>query len=173
MKMIYKRRSALSALLVCLLCLSVSLCGCSMDAGQTAAAPHKITFFAMDTAMTLTAYDPAGSTQNAGSDQSAKTADTDDILASAKDLTVSLEKLLSVNVENSDIYAINHSNGAETFVDAETATMINSALELCKKTGGALDISVYPVIRAWGFTTGSYRVPDAGQTPGYILVPDQ
>jgi thiamine biosynthesis lipoprotein len=30
---------------------------------------------------------------------------------------------------------------------------------MCRETQGALDISIYPVVRAWGFTTGSYQVP--------------
>ena len=36
---------------------------------------------------------------------------------------------------------------------------MQSALAMCRRTGGALDISIYPVVRAWGFTTGSYQVP--------------
>ena len=32
--------------------------------------------------------------------------------------------------------------------------------EMCRRTNGALDISIYPIVKAWGFTTGSYQVPD-------------
>ena len=34
---------------------------------------------------------------------------------------------------------------------------------LCALTDGALDLSIYPVLRAWGFTTGAYRVPTKGE----------
>lgn len=36
---------------------------------------------------------------------------------------------------------------------------MQTALEMCERTDGALDVSIYPVLRAWGFTTGSYQVP--------------
>ncbi len=36
---------------------------------------------------------------------------------------------------------------------------MGQALDLCRRTGGALDLSIYPVVRAWGFTTGDYQVP--------------
>ena len=34
------------------------------------------------------------------------------------------------------------------------------ALELYKKTDGAFDIAIYPVMQAWGFPTQEYHVPD-------------
>ena len=34
------------------------------------------------------------------------------------------------------------------------------SLKLCKDTDGALDISAYPIVKAWGFTTGEHRIPD-------------
>ena len=37
---------------------------------------------------------------------------------------------------------------------------MEQALEICRRTDGALDLSIYPIVRAWGFTTGSYQVPD-------------
>lgn len=45
-------------------------------------------------------------------------------------------------------------------LSGNAAELMEQALELCRRTGGALDISVYPIVRAWGFTTGSYQVPD-------------
>lgn len=37
---------------------------------------------------------------------------------------------------------------------------MKNALEMCRRTNGVLDISIYPIVKAWGFTTGSYQVPD-------------
>jgi thiamine biosynthesis lipoprotein len=45
-------------------------------------------------------------------------------------------------------------------VSQHTAQLLTAALGLCDRTNGALDLSIYPVVRAWGFTTGSYQVPD-------------
>ena len=60
-------------------------------------------------------------------------------------------------IENSEVYAINQiGKGALT---GSAGELMQSALAMCRRTGGALDISIYPVVRAWGFTTGSYQVP--------------
>ena len=29
-----------------------------------------------------------------------------------------------------------------------------------KKSGGAFDITIYPIVKLWGFTTGKYEVPN-------------
>lgn len=110
------------------------------DAQQTAAAqPVTGTVFAMDTVMDLTIY--------GGEEQ----------LAAAQTRIKELESKLSVTDENSEVYAVNHNGGGT--LSADTADLLGRALELCGRTGGALDVSIYPVVRAWGFTTGEYRVP--------------
>lgn len=72
-----------------------------------------------------------------------------------------IDSLLSVTNKNSDIYKINESNGAKTEVSADTAKLISDAKSLCEETGGTLDITVYPIVKAWGFTTEEYNVPDS------------
>ena len=62
--------------------------------------------------------------------------------------------------ENSEIYAVNHSGGQPVFISDETAELIEYALEISDLTDGALDISLYPVLLEWGFTTGEYKIPD-------------
>lgn len=37
--------------------------------------------------------------------------------------------------------------------------LLAEALTWCAETSGTFDITVYPVVRAWGFTTGDYRIP--------------
>lgn len=99
--------------------------------------------FAMDTIMSFTAYGPSG----------------EQALDDGAALIARLEQLLSVTQEDSDIYAVNHANGDWTQVSPETFELLRSALELCAASGGALDVTAYPAVRAWGFTTGEYRVP--------------
>ena len=45
----------------------------------------------------------------------------------------------------------------------DTAALLSEALRFCMLTHGALDVSVYPVLKAWGFTTQEYRVPKADE----------
>ncbi len=101
----------------------------------------KETSAAMDTVMTLTVY--GGET---------------DALAAAKDRVLELEARLSVTDPDSDVSALNRTGTA--VLSPDTAELLSRALELCARTDGALDVTVYPVVRAWGFTTGDYTVPD-------------
>lgn len=82
------------------------------------------------------------------------------LLRGVEDLVYSLERKLSVTDEKSEIFAINSNGGGE--VSSETAELIEFALDMCESTDGALDITIYPVVRAWGFTANDvdyeYRV---------------
>ncbi len=100
--------------------------------------------FAMDTYMSIRAFG-----------ENAEAA-----LEKAKDEIVRLEGLFSVTSEKSDISALNRSAGKSISVSGDTAKIIRSAVEMGDLTGGALDISLYPVIKEWGFTTGAYRIPE-------------
>ena len=125
------------------LCLAfVLLAGCAGRPAQTPDALER-TFFAMDTVMNVRIY--------AGGNEA--------LLDAAEDRVKELEGLWSVTDEHSEIYALNRDGSAALSVD--TAGLLANALELCEYTGGALDITVYPVVRAWGFTTGEYAVPDS------------
>ncbi len=125
------------------LALAISLTACG-GRGATAVqeAPFESTIFAMDTVMTLSVY---GS--QAGLD------------AAVAEINA-LERLLSVTREDSEVWAINHSGGAPVSVSGDTAQLLQAALTLGNQTGGALDVTLYPVVCAWGFTTGEYQIPD-------------
>lgn len=81
-----------------------------------------------------------------------------ELLTEAEGKIRSLEGLLSVTDEDSDIYKLNENSTFE--ISDTTADIMSKALNMCDRTGGALDISIYPVLKAWGFTTGEYRVPE-------------
>lgn len=114
----------------------VLLAGCAPQ-GE----PLERTFFAMDTVMTLRLYQ--------GGDGS--------LLDRAEARVRELEGLWSVTDGASEISTLNHDGSAE--LSPETADLLRTALDMCRRTDGALDISTYPVLRAWGFTTGEYSVP--------------
>lgn len=70
-----------------------------------------------------------------------------------------LETLWSVTRNDSEIYTINHADGESVTVSDETIELLRFSLEMGKQTEGALDITIYPVLTAWGFTTGNYQIP--------------
>ena len=109
-----------------------------------APAEYTADFLAMDTVMSVTVYGKGGRDAADGAEEQIK----------------ALEKLLSVTDTESEIYAANHSGGEAVAVSEDTAELLSRALELCGETGGALDVTVYPVVKAWGFTTGKYQVPE-------------
>lgn len=122
--------------------LIMGITGCSWKQNQNMA-EHSESFFAMDTYMTFTAY---------GMDAEAA------VLA-AEDKIRELEALWSVTDENSDIYAVNHSAGQTVTIDQKTAELVSFALDMAEKTNGVLEPTIYPVLTAWGFTTGENRIP--------------
>ena len=72
-----------------------------------------------------------------------------------------LEGEFSTTQENSDIFHLNQEKTAE--LSADTRYLMQEALALGAETDGALDISIYPIVRSWGFTTGNYRVPSESE----------
>lgn len=69
------------------------------------------------------------------------------------------EAMLSRTKEESDIWKINHSNGAVTKVTEETASLIEKALTYCELSRGAFDITIAPVVDLWDFH-GEGALPD-------------
>ena len=127
------KKHFISAMLSALLFLT----GCSAESSPE---PVQGTFFAMDTVMDFTIYGESG------------------LIDQSESLIASLESLVSVTDANSELYAINQT-GSGTLT-GKASSLMEQALEICRRTDGALDLSIYPIVRAWGFTTGSYQVPD-------------
>lgn len=70
------------------------------------------------------------------------------------------EDLWSATDEDSEIWAADHSGGEWVTLSGDTVDLLSQALDLCRLTGGALDLTAYSAVKAWGFTTGEYRVPE-------------
>jgi len=133
-----------AAALLCAL-LPALMCSCTESGRISADTPFTADFFAMDTFMSVKAYGKGAN----------------DALARTEERIKQLEDELSVTREDSDISRINR--GGEVKVQQETAGIIRQALGYCEMTGGALDITLYPVLREWGFTTGEYRIPEQSE----------
>ena len=91
-----------------------------------------------------------------------------DALSDSKAEIIRLEKLLSRTKESSEITKINDQAGTPTEVDAEVASLLKSALEYSAATNGAYDITVAPIVSAWGFIGGDYRVPSQEELNGLL-----
>lgn len=125
----------LTALTVCL----VLLCSCGASAPKRA----DVQFTAMDTFIHLTACGDGASAA----------------LDAAERELLAMEASLSVTEANSEISAVNRAGGQPVSVSDSTAELVAFALAMSRRTAGAMDPTVYPLVRAWGFTTGQQRVP--------------
>lgn len=103
------------------------------------AAPGETLIYAMNTQMSLRLYGDDG-------------AEAQKLRA----LIASLDKKLSVTDEHSETSALNRSGES---ADADVLALLHTAKDLSARTQGALDVTVYPLVRLWGFTTQDYRVP--------------
>ena len=127
----------MTALLLCLImALVLGACGQEAESSQTQT-------FAMNTIITLTAY---GKNREAGLD-------------AAKSVIFSMDAMLDPQIDTSVVAAMNRANGASTVVPGQVARMIEVAKEIYKRSDGALDPTIYPLVQLWGFVDQKYYVP--------------
>ena len=119
--------------LFCVLLLSVC-CSCT-------ASPVKTTFFAMDTVMTLELYGDKAT------------------LEAAKEEILRLDSLFSIGKEASDVSRLNIHGEAE--IAPETAEVLAYGQEISQATGGALELTIAPLVDCWGWYDGATAMPDA------------
>lgn len=118
-----------------------TLCGCSeKPVGATDE------MFALDTIIRFTLYDE--------DEELCKK-----LIKDCKAEITRLENMLSATKEGSDIFKLNNANGEAVTVSDETAELISKSLDICKSTDGAFDITIRPLMSAWGFDTKEYKVP--------------
>ena len=114
---------------------------CSLTACQEASADKQV--FAMDTVMTLAAYGDS----------------CEEALKDAEKELYRLDALLSRTSEKSLVSEINNGAGTEVAVTEEVAELLKAAKQFSVATGGMFDVTIAPVVSAWGFTEDHYRVP--------------
>lgn len=131
----------LSGVLLFLLCIAM------LTACQNSDENKKVSkdIFAMDTYMTVTAY---GKNAENGVNK-------------AVDEINRLETVLGAEKQESDIYKLNETGSGTLSTD--TKNIVSKALEINKTTNGAFDISIYPLMVKWGFTTQKYNVPSKNE----------
>lgn len=131
------------AALALALALAGSLTACGMRPADPDTAQESIQVIAMDTVMIFSIY----------GEKSTHAAYL------AEDEVRRLEGLLSRTDADSQIFALNNAGGQPVAVESEVLRLLNTAALYSEESGGAFDISVAPVVSAWGFTEDSYRVP--------------
>ena len=142
-----KHTKTLSKAVCLILCLAalLSLSAC----GEAKAYQRQVN--AMDTIMTVTAY---GKSAERGLD-------------AAESIIKSLDAALDPGLQTSTVYAINNAQGESTVVSGQVADMISKAHDIYQKTKsfnssatGMLDLTLYPLIKKWGFMDSKYYVPN-------------
>ncbi|MGM9563014.1 MAG: FAD:protein FMN transferase [Faecousia sp.] len=108
--------------------------------GCTTSAPQEGEFFAMDTLMSVKLWGGEAATSDVSAEVNR------------------LEALLSATRETSVLSQLNAAGSAE--LSGDTASLLAQALALSERTGGTFDPTVYPLVKAWGFPSKEYRVPN-------------
>lgn len=68
-----------------------------------------------------------------------------------------LDALLSTGSEDSEVSKVNAAGEGQ--LSEDTLAIVREALEVYEETDGLFDITIYPIMRLWGFTDGNYHVP--------------
>lgn len=116
------------------LCLCGLLCACAQE-------KHEKTFFAMDTYVTFTVYGQQAA------------------LLAAENTLYDLSARLARTGEASEVQKLNEAKGAAVTVSEDILSLFNTATWVYRESGGAFDITVEPIVAAYGFYDKDYRVP--------------
>ncbi len=120
------------------------LVSCSRSAGGRAVPPH--TFVALGTVCSVNLYEDG----------------TEALYRRITERLQQIEGAFSVNLPSSEISAVNRMAGiAPVPVSAEVLAVLEAALAVAEKSGGAFNPAVGPLVALWGVGTETPAVPDA------------
>ncbi len=133
---------------ICLGAALLTLSGCGGASAETKPVQKQI--FAMDTVMDLTAYGSNGE----------------------KALEAAVQEINQIGGEldpEQTGSAVNRLNAHETVeLTPLMQDMVETAGTVYTQSGGALDLTVYPVVKAWGFIDQEYRIPEQTEIDGAL-----
>lgn len=144
MKIATRIKAKATALIVSSLLLT-SGCTAPTQPTEDTSNKHEMTTFAMDTVMTISIYHEDGEA----------------LLTDAEQEIRRLERLFSVTMDTSDVSLVNENAGiVPVSVAPDTIRVLQEAAEMNDATEGRFNITVSPLVQAWGFTTdGEKHVP--------------
>lgn len=128
-------------------------CGAPADSQET---PVNRQIIAMDTAMTFSVYGQGA----------------DDTVQAAVEEVQRLEELLDRTDPGSQVSQLNGSAGDPVTVDQEVYDLLSAAVQYSEKTEGCFDITVAPIVDAWGFTTDHPHVPSQAELAELLPLTD-
>lgn len=129
-----------------LLCAIFTLSGCTTQTKPKN--EHFATTFAMDTIMEMTIYDENG----------------EQLLTDAEQEIRRLERLFSVTIEDSEIAKLNQNAGiAPVQLSDDTLRILQTGQQINKQTNGCYDMTIAPIVQAWGFTKEEHHVPSSDE----------
>ena len=85
--------------------------------------------------------------------------DADDLLQGCFDLCEDAEKILSAQLETSELYQLNHRSEQTVEVSEELAACISRGLEYAEMSDGKFDITILPLRELWDFESEDAAVP--------------
>lgn len=113
---------------------------------------HTKDVFAMDTYMTLTVY---GEEADHAIDEG---------IAEIK----RLDALLSTGSESSEVSVLNTNQGGH--LSEDTSYLWERSYEIYLDTRGAFDVTIYPIMKAWGFASGEFNVPKENEVASLLTL---
>ena len=137
-----KTTSLLLCILILAQCVMFSSCTVLPLNNNTANEGYTEVYYFFDTFVSITVYDEKDK----------------EYLDDIEKLCYKYDNLLNRHRPGSDLDRINNAEGEAVIVDSETIFLIETALEFCKETDGAIDITVAPVLDLWDFTSGDENV---------------
>ena len=139
-------RFRITSLLLCILilaqCVMFSSCTGLPLKNNTADEGYTEVYYFFDTFVSITVYDEKDKA----------------FLPDIEKTCYKYDNLFNRHRPGSDLDRINNAEGEAVIVDSETIFLIETALEFCKETDGAIDITVAPVLDLWDFTSGDENV---------------
>ena len=132
---------------VCFVCLAFVSCGIKSDVRS---------FEAMNTFMTVRSFGKNSIAAN----------------SLIQNRMESYERMLSVTNDGSLLFRLNENPEEGIVVDGEIFKLVDFALCMAEKTSGALNPVLYPVTKAWGFTSEKYRVPEEKEISALLEMVD-
>ncbi|MFI3253432.1 MAG: FAD:protein FMN transferase [Eubacteriales bacterium] len=93
-------------------------------------------------------------------------------LSDAKSYLYQMEELFSTTRSSSEVFQINLISENQALnnlpLSEEVAEVLEYGIEMSEITQGTFDLSIYPIVKAWGFTLGEEIVPEA-ETIDHLL----
>lgn len=126
------------------ICLSLLGTFCLGGCSGSSAQPVSRTVTVFDTVVTITVYDK----------------DSEDVLDECVTKCEDYNARFSRTSEGSEIYELNHANGAPVTLSDDTVDLIQKGVEYSRLADGKFDITIAPLSDLWDFKNNTGTVPD-------------